>query len=310
MFFAVDPWSADVIPSLIEQVLKPTQAGPVHPLLLIDGAFDASFIDQPFVRRHKRHALYASTSLAESGAVGLWLIELEREPEKLAADLAALKQSVDGKPMWSLLASAVHADALSAHLQPFLFARTADGIDWPVRWGDARVLPNLLAKLTNEGRRHLMHPLVAWCHVDRLGNLQTHAGEGHAEWPASVPWRNWELDDQRFHALVDEGEADHIIGCIDDVRPDLLKACTPVQIHRRVQACLKLAERGGISAAPQRQALAMLGLMLDERFMQHPAFLRLLDKTRQGSTYEQELHALPDEFWSDCARMPAGASVT
>lgn len=308
MFFAVDPWSPGAISSLIECAIKPGQDGAVHPILLIDGAFDASFLGKAFFRRHKRHALYEGTSLSESGAVGLWLIELGSKPEEIASDFAALKQSAGEKPMWSLLVSAVTAEAMVKHLRPFLFARTTDGIDWPVRWGDARVLPCLLTKLTEEERSHLMRPLVNWCHLDRLGNVRTHDGHGRTELPAS-PWRIWELDDQRFHALVDDGEADHIIGCIDDVRPDLLKACAPAKTHQLVQACLKLAERGGISAAPHRQALAMLGLMLDERFMQHPAFLKLLEKTRQGSSYEQELHALPDEFWSDCARMPVSAPV-
>jgi hypothetical protein len=309
MFFAVDPWSADAISSLSKQVIKPPQDEPVYPILLIDGAFDVSFFEKAAWRDAKRTSLYKGTSLAESGSIGLWLIELDGDADKIEAILAPLNQSVGHKPMWSLLVSAVSVADLSKHLKSFLFARTADGIDWPVRWGDARVLPNLLAKLKEEERNHLMHPLHAWCHLNRRGMVQVHEGGGHAELPASTSWAIWELDDARFHALVDEGEADHIIGCIEDVRPDLLKSCSPSQVHQRVQACLKLADKGGISAAPQRQALAMLGLILDECFMQHPAFVKLLDNTRQGSNYEQELRALPEGFWSDCERRPSSAQL-
>ena len=309
MFFAVDPWSADAISSLSKQVIKPPQDEPVYPILLIDGAFDVSFFEKAAWRDAKRTSLYKGTSLAESGSIGLWLIELDGDADKIEAILAALNQSVGHKPMWSLLVSAVSVADLSKHLKSFLFARTADGIDWPVRLGDARVLPNLLAKLKEEERNHLMHPLHAWCHLNRRGMVQVHEGGGHAELPASTSWAIWELDDARFHALVDEGEADHIIGCIEDVRPDLLKSCSPSQVHQRVQACLKLADKGGISAAPQRQALAMLGLILDECFMQHPAFVKLLDNTRQGSNYEQELRALPEGFWSDCERRPSSAQL-
>lgn len=309
MFFAVDPWSADAISSLVKQVIKPPQDKPVFPILLIDGAFDVSFFDKAVWRSTKRASLYEGTSLAESGAVGMWLIELDGEAERIEASLKGLHQSVGHKPMWSLLVSAVSAADLSQHLKSFLFARTADGIDWPVRWGDARVLPNLLAKLNEQERNHLMHPLYAWCHLNRQGMVQVHEGSGHAELLASTPWPIWEMDDARFHALVDEGEADHIIGCIEDVRPDLLKSCSPSQAHQRVQACLKLADKGGISAAPQRQALAMLGLILDECFMQHPAFVKLLANTRQGSNYEQELRALPEVFWSDCERKSSSATL-
>lgn len=309
MFFAVDLWSADAISSLSKQVIKPPQDEPVYPILLIDGAFDVSLFEKAAWRDAKRTSLYKGTSLAESGSIGLWLIELDGDADKIEAILAALNQSVGHKPMWSLLVSAVSVADLSKHLKSFLFARTADGIVWPVRWGDARVLPNLLAKLKEEERNHLMHPLHAWCHLNRRGMVQVHEGGGHAELPASTSWAIWGLDDARFHALVDEGEADHIIGCIEDVRPDLLKSCSPSQVHQRVQACLKLADKGGISAAPQRQALAMLGLILDECFMQHPAFVKLLDNTRQGSNYEQELRALPEGFWSDCERRPSSAQL-
>ena len=309
MFFAVDPWSADAISSLAKQVIARHQEEHVYPILLIDGAFDASFFEKAAWRGAKRTSLYAGTSLAESGTVGLWLIELDSAAEKIEASLMALNQSVGAKPMWSLLVSAVNVADLSKHLKSFLFARTADGIDWPVRWGDARVLPNLLAKLKEEERNHLMHPLHAWCHLNRRGMVQVHEGGGHAELPASTSWAIWELDDARFHALVDEGEADHIIACIEDVRPDLLKSCSQSQVHQRVQACLKLADKGGISAAPQRQALAMLGLILDECFMRHSAFVKLLDNTRRGCSYEQELRALPDVFWSDCERRPTSAQL-
>ena len=71
--------------------------------------------------------------------------------------------------------------------------------------------------------------------------------------------------------------------------------------------CLKLADRGGLQAAPDRHALSMIGLNLDEAFMQHPAFERLLNNTRAGASFAQEIKALPDDFWDACARQDAVA---
>ena len=304
MFFAVNPWLPGTVSSLLDGIFEAPQAAAHAPyvLLLIDGSFAPTFIDSPVLRRLPGLAVYANTSLEALKSAGLWLFELPRHRDQLEKVMSELKPHLDGKPMWSLLSSVMPAAALAAHLRPFLFARTGDGLDWPVRWGDTRVLPNLLGVLTKAERTHLMSPLHAWLYLDRQGALQVVNGPGGEAASDATPWQRWELDDQRFHALVDAGEADHILAGIDDVRPDLLKIYPPAQTHHRVQQCLQLADGGRIASAPPRQALSMLALMLHERFMCHPAFKQLLHNTREGSTYEHELQAMPDDFWTDCVR--------
>ncbi len=286
-----------------------TAAGEVgHPLLLIDGAFDETFFDTPLWRRSTRHALYDQTPLAALGNVGLWLVALENSSQAVTESLTALHAQANGKPMWSLLTSTVPANELAPHLRPYLLARTEDGLDWPVRWGDTRVLPNLLKALTDVECNHLMRPLRSWHYLDRQGQVQSCQGLGQAEVPPPL-WRLWEVDDARFQALVDAGEADHILSRIDDVRPDLLRHDTPARIHHQVQACLQQADRGVLNAAPDRQALVMLGLALAPDSLQHPAFQKLLQRTRAGHGYADELNALPDEFWESCARQDEATTI-
>lgn len=301
MFFAVNPWGADVISRCVDGMASSTAGEVCHSFILIDGAFDETFFDTPTWRRSTRLPLYDHTALAALGKVGLWLVALEGDTHSMPEWLTTLQAQVNGKPMWSLLISTVPAAQLVHHLRPYLLARTADGLDWPVRWGDTRVLPGLLASLTHAERDHLMAPLRAWLHLDRQGQVQQCKGLGHAEAPSPL-WRFWELNDVRFHALVDAGEADHILSRVDDVRPDLLRHDTPARLHRQVRVCLQQADRGALDDAPDRQALAMLGLTLVPDFFEHPAFQKLLQRTRSGHGYADELNALPDEFWKSCAR--------
>lgn len=307
MFFAVNPWAPDAISRCVESVTSTSPREASFLFILIDGAFDETFFDAPLWRHSTRYALYDQTALAALGKVGLWLVALKGDKETVAEHLTALHAQANGKPMWSLLVSSVAADALLQHLRPYLLARTDDGLDWPVRWGDARVLPSLLAALTDVERTHLMTPLRAWHYLDRHGEVQRLQGLGLTE-TASIPSRIWELDDERFHALVDAGEADHILSRIDDVRPDLLRHDTPARLHQQAQACLRQADRGELNAAPDRQALVMLGLALVPDSFQHPAFQKLLQRTRAGHGYADELNALPDEFWESCARVDEAAT--
>ncbi|MBA4111537.1 MAG: hypothetical protein C0487_18300 [Leptothrix sp. (in: Bacteria)] len=307
MFFAVNPWAPDVISRCLESVTSTSSGEANFPFILIDGAFDETFFDAPIWRHSTRYALYDQTALAALGKVGLWLVVLKGDKETVAEHLTALHARAYGKPMWSLLVSSVAADALVQHLRPYLLARTADGLEWPVRWGDTRVLPSLLAALTDVEGKQLMAPLRAWHYLDRQGEVQRLQGLGLTE-VDSIPSRIWELDDKRFHALVDAGEADHILSRIDDVRPDLLRHDTPARIHQQVQACLRQADRGALNAAPDRQALVMLGLALVPDSFQHPAFQKLLQRTRAGHGYDDELNALPDEFWESCARPDEAAT--
>lgn len=302
MFFAVNPWSDATLVQLSVAVQAAQATGrSCHAFALLDLAFEPGWLEEPRWRHTMPCSVYAQGRLAELSSLGLWLLPLQHVAPTTTEALAALKRRVNGKPMFSVLLSAWTPEALSAHWQPFLQARTPDGLEWPVRWGDTRVLPHLMAALTPTERAYVMAPLQAFLSVNRSGEIMRWDGPGLTAalaWPDTV----WALDDVRFGALVDACEADAVISRIDDQRPDLLKHHTALECHQRVARCLSLADRGNLHAAPDRQALAMIGLNLDTGFMQHPAFERLLNNTRAGAAFAEEVKALPDEFWDACER--------
>lgn len=305
MFFAVNPWSEATLVQLSAAV-EAAQATDrsCHAFALLDLAFEPGWLEEPRWRRTMPCPMYAQGRLAELSSLGLWLLPLRHVAPTTPEALAALQRRVNGKPMFSVLLSAWTPEDLSAYWQPFYLARTPDGLEWPVRWGDTRVLPHLMAALTPAEHAHVMAPLQAWLGVNRSGEVMRWDGPGLTDarsWPDQV----WALDDVRFGQLVDACEADAVISRIDDQRPDLLKLNTPWECHHMVAQCLSLADHGGLLAAPDRQALSMIGMSLDAEFLKHPAFLRLLDNTRAGSGFAQEIKALPDEFWNDCARQSA-----
>lgn len=305
MFFAVNPWSEATLVQLSAAVRAAQETDrSCHAFALLDLAFEPGWLEEPRWRRAMPCSMYAQGRLAELSSLGLWLLPLQHVAPSLPEALAALKRRVNGKPMFSVLLSASPPETLAAYWQPFLQVRTPDGLEWPVRWGDTRVLPQLMAALTPAERDHVMAPLHAWLSVSRAGELIRWDGPGQTDvqaWPDQV----WALDDVRFGELVDACEADAVISRIDDQRPDLLKHHAALECHQRVSECLSLADRGNLHAAPDRQALSMIGLNLDAGFMRHPAFERLLNNTRAGATFAEEIKALPDEFWNACERKTA-----
>ena len=302
MFFAVNPWSDELVPALLHDVAEAQSAWPsCHVVVLLDLAFGETFFSEWPWRRMRRHNVYQAGPLAELSRVGLCMLELSDVASNHADALHLLKGRVNHKPMFSLLISALAPDMLAQSWQPFLLARTDDGLEWPVRWGDSRVVPHLLDAMTDAERTHFLAPLYAWLSVGRGGNLMRWVGGGDH---TALPRDNsiWTLDEDRFHRLIELAEADALLSRIDEVRPDLLRHQTPLASHRGVTQCLSLADRGGIQSAPDRLALSMIGLGLDDAFMQHPAFELLLRNTQSGARFTQEVTALPDEFWRACAR--------
>ena len=199
--------------------------------------------------------------------------------------------------MLSLLISAIPADRLCGHLQPYLRARTGDSLEWPVRWADTRVLPELMATLTPAENEHLLSPFYLWLTLDREGAPVQWQGAGQAS-PKPAGFDCWPLDEARFGQLLNAAEADAVLSQIDERRPDLLAGGLPADIHRRVAGQLALATRHHIDKAPDRLHFAMLGLMLTPGFVDAAPMQSALARVAQGADYPSELTRLPAEFWT------------
>lgn len=300
MFFAVNPakpgWPEHLLATVGElREQHPENLWHIH--LLVDASFDQSLSETLPWRLSVACSLYDDRRLAGLNAVAPHLLRLPESPEKQRPWLQHWLAACNGKPMLSLIVSAIPANALRVHLQPYLRARTADGLEWPVRWADTRVLPGLLAALTPAEREHLLSPINQWLTLDREGAPVRWQGAGKAS-PDPVGFDCWPLDEARFSKLLVDAEADAVLSQIDERRPDLLTDGMPADIHRRVARQLLLATRHHIDKAPDRLHFAMLGLIFAPGFVDALPMQAALARIARGADYQAEIAGLPAEFWT------------
>jgi hypothetical protein len=306
MYFAVNPWP----PGTPERLLAALQQAGAqasasgYAYVLLDASFDQSLPTAFPWRRHVECSLYDDTPLNGLKTAAPVLLSLPDAPETQLTWLHELAGQCAGKPMLSLLHSALPAATLAAHLRPYLRARTKDSLEWPVRWADTRVLPALIATMTPTERTHLLAPLQAWITTDRQGEIIQWQGQGNP-YPEAVDFDCWPLEDSRFANLVDEAEADAVIASLHETQPDLFDAQAPASNHACVKRHLVIATQNAIAGAGARRHFAMLALCLKDDFSTHPALLHLLKRIRAGADYQTEVAALPAEFWEQCAKETA-----
>jgi len=299
MYFAVNPCAPELPEQMLgtlAQLREQYSAAPRHCYLLIDASFDQSLPNAFPWRRAVECSLYDGMRLEGLREVAPHLIQLPDEPNKQRTWLQQLVDACGGKPMLSMLVSAISAERLREHFRPYLLAQSEDSLEWPVRWADTRTLPGLIGALTDVERRHLFSPLYTWIAVDRQGEMIHWQGEGDPH-PEPPDFDCWPLDEARFGELLAEAEADAVLSQIDDRRPDLLVRDKPADIHARVARQLAIASRNKLSAAPHRLHFAMLGLIYAPTFIDDPLMRAMLAKVEQGSDYQEQIRQLPPTFW-------------
>ena len=303
MYFAVNLWpqgAAELLLSRLRALREQAQV-PVYGYILLDASFDQNLPTAFPWRRHVEGTFYDDTRLVGLKSVAPYLLRMPDDSEKQLTWLNELLALCCGKPMLSVLCSAVPAEALIAHFRPYLLARTEDSLEWPVRWADMRVLPILIASLTPAERTHLMAPIHAWSCLDRSGEILEWSGDGFPH-PAPADFDCWPLDDARFSHLIAEAEADGIIGALHDTQPDLFDLQQPAANHASVKKHLAIASLYGIESAGSRRHFAMLALLLNDEFSEHPAMQAVLKKSREGGDYVAEIASLPADFWQQTER--------
>ena len=222
MYFAINRPRPD-LPDLIRQevgALRATHTDvPINILALVDGAFDEQFFSQRSRTSLQGISLYQGTVLAALGSAAPYLLRGPAHMGKEQAWLERLYESCDSKPMLSIIASTLDVEAMSRHLRPFLIAITDDSLEWPIRWGDTRVQPHLLAALTEVQRDQLLQPMHKWWSAERDGELISWSGT--ARTIAAVPmFDKLPISDEEFALLVDQAEADAVLTQIEETQPD------------------------------------------------------------------------------------------
>lgn len=298
MYFAANPTSTKV-PSQILSAIASTQhdheSAPLHVIALVDCAFDEQFFKRSPRNRWPRHSLYANTSLDSLGEAAPHLTAFEGHGE-LSTWLDNLFTYCSGKPMLSIIMSALDAKSLRGHLLPFMVCKTEDTIEWPVRWGDTRVLPGLIEALTEPQRMHLLNPIYCWWSVSRTGDAIGWKGSGEARL-LTADFDKLPMADASFAALVDLAEPDAMLDAIYNSQPDILSKLNPAESYQSVSRNLRVATNHRIDAATARQHFSVLSLVLRDDFTAHPAMAEALDRVRHGGDYFAEISKLPDSFW-------------
>lgn len=298
-YFAFDKPLPETAGDIVEQIaaLQHTLQGtPATVCALIDCAFDESFFARTFRTPAPCISLYERTNLRALGHAAPFLVQAPDAANGLSEWTERLLTAVDARPMWSLIVATVGIHELAGHFSPFLIARCDDKLEWPVRWGDARVLPSLLNMLSPALTQDLLRPMYRWFVPSRHGELLSWSGPGVR--PGNAPaYRNMHIDDATFARIVDAAEADAVLAQIDDSEPELLRYRQPTDCYRLISRQLEIADASGIDQPAARKHFCAMALYLKEGFVLTPHMQSFLANVKAGANYYAEIDALPAEFW-------------
>lgn len=298
MYFAVNPTSPAAFKTLTEALELSQQRAPeLRIYALVDTAFDEA-LGKRLRRRYagRLRQIYAETRLSELSDLSPCLIALNTDHEG-ARTLDELLTWCSGKPMLSFLSSALHLDAFNTHIAPLVEVTTEDGLRWPVRFADTRIIPGLLAILHDKQRAALLNPIGGWWIVDRTGEIASLPINPKGE--MIMPWPNRELalDDAQFARLLTTSEPDTIIHSISTAVPEALAGKLPAEAYSVVRQHCTLADQHGITGSEDRVRLSLLGLTLPGAADREP-IRGILPRAGRGEPLSALLDALPDEFWA------------
>jgi hypothetical protein len=303
-YFAFDGPSPTVSQQLGDEVGRLARSHsqqPVHVYALIDGAFDEAFFTKDFKSRSLRVSLYAGTTLSGFEDASLFLVQSPEPFEKRIEWFEAILSRCQSRPMWSMIFAAINLDLLARHMSRFMVATCEDAIKWPVRWGDARVLPHLLNLLPRDKIADLLAPLYSWIVPSRSGELLRWSGMGNGI-TQTLAYDSLPIDDKTFGTLVDVSEPDSIIARIDDTDPDLLRKLKPSEYHGLIKRQLEMADKYDIHSPGARQHFAMLATYLHEDCLKNETMKTLLSRVKNGADYFSEIKELPAKFWNEHER--------
>jgi hypothetical protein len=269
----------------------------VNVFVLIDGAFDEGIFSK-CLKGLPRISLYAGTDLEHLGEAAPFLVLVPEMKWEQASWLEELISVIGNRPMWSVIASSMDINMLAEHFGRYLVCKTEDSLEWPVRWGDIRVLPELLRSLDSKLIGELMRPIYRWLAASRTGELLIWSDEEIFD-RENLQFEKIPLSDTVFKQLVDASEADAILCAVSDTQPELLKCYLPSECYRRVSRQLKIADKFNVEQPRIRQHFATLGLMLHEHLLDAPLIQEILESTSRGFDYITQIEALPDRFWRD-----------
>lgn len=199
-------------------------------------------------------ALYEGTPLKEMQETGLFLLPWQTEGGWVASTwLESQIRQYAPAPMFSFIWHLGPARALGAHLRQYLEVKTPDDLQWPVRWGDARCLPDY-ARLAQTEMPDILSGFTAWAWVNRSGQLQVwHGQQGKAQENASPDRQSGAtfvpISDEALAQLVAAGEPDELLMQAIQFDPGIAQLARPSQLLASMADLLQQnPDRKGVSA--------------------------------------------------------------
>lgn len=301
MYFAFEYLSPEFVQktkNALDELQAAHDGKPFNVFVLIDGAFDENFLTKMFGTSSRSISLYEGTPLSGFGKAALFLAQINTEKVPPTSWIAKIVELSGNRPMWSVIAAAVDIEKFAMHLAHFLIAKSDDSLEWPVRWGDARVLPQLLDEIDSNFVDDLLKPIYSWLVPSRNGNLLAWRGQGRSEYK-NAEYEKLPMKEMTFAKLVEISEPDMIISQIYERQPEYLRLLPPSECHRRIARQLKIADKFNMGQPAVRQHFSTIALFLREDFIDLPALKELLVKVSKGSDYMDQIGALDELFWEN-----------
>lgn len=135
-------------------------------------------------------------------AIAPTLLELPADDDDRLSLLQRLLRLTSGKPMLSIIASALPAGALTLHLQQQMEAVTSDKKTWMLRLADTRSFHALLEVFTPLQRERLLAGVMHWHYLGRDGQLVSVSGTSPQAAPETKPYELEDLQHQRLQRMA------------------------------------------------------------------------------------------------------------
>lgn len=206
-----------------------------------------------------------------------------------------LLRGAEETPMISFIASEVDIDVLTEALKPLLLVETSDGNRWPLRYGDTRILPELLALVTDSAIP--LSPVIAsWWWPDRIGKLQVfEVDQGKHEQIA--PADHLFFDDAQFGRMLTGARPDAIIDQLHQACPEILDRLLPHENFTKVKAALEELPPACRDSSELEIRWCSLALAFDEPLSQIDWFFNVLQASNSVGELLVHLDDIPDEVW-------------
>jgi hypothetical protein len=250
-----------------------------------------------------RFSLYADTGLEDLSETGPFLIACP-EPDgdgSLKVHRELLDLTARDYRLVSWLWSTHEVEPLVGHLQTLLHARLgATGDDVWFFFHQPAYLPVVYRSLSDEARRYMFGPCLAWWCVNHCNEMAELPGENL---PLPAAWDALPIHEDVVGKLHQAGAPMQVHAWLQRVRPDVLD--DEVHTNMQLQRLVPLVERAfryGISGKVDQSVYAAYGLLYGERYDDHPALQAALAQFGMSKKGLIDIYeALGENVWKEVA---------